>query len=192
MNLSFSIVSPTIQRESLVACCLSVDEQTFKEWSHIVMVDCDEFNEELIAKIRHPQRQIYLVTPPSHNYGNTPRHIGWLHATGTYQYVLDDDNVLADSNALKRIASSLKSANYPDWAIFPIVRHSRHFFNDPPGLCQTDTGNVVVKREIGRWPNIEDYTADGIWTESLKEKYPYAAFPNVFPIMVMEKSSEGK
>jgi hypothetical protein len=83
-------------------------------------------------------------------------------------------------------------AGNPDWAIFPIHRHGSYFFNDPPGLCMTDTLNVVVKREIGRWPDIQAREADGHFVEALKASHPnYASFPHFRPIGVMEYSSNG-
>jgi hypothetical protein len=56
----------------------------------------------------------------------------------------------------------------------------------------SDTGNIVVKREIGRWPDGPEYTMDGIWIDALKAKYQYQAFPDALPIIIMEHSSEGK
>jgi hypothetical protein len=104
---------------------------------------------------------------------------------------LDDDNFIADDRVLQDLSMILDGCD-EYWAIVPIMRHGRKFFNDPPGLCMTDTANVVVKREIGRWPDIPDYTADGHWVEGLKAKYPYAAYPDMRPIVVMENSSEGR
>jgi glycosyltransferase involved in cell wall biosynthesis len=167
--MKLSIITPTIARPSLARCRESVQSQTFTDWEHIVVVD----------------------SPRSNNFGNTPRHNGWREATGDWVFYLDDDNYLAHPNALRDVAEALEGIQ-EQWAIFPIMRHGSRFFNDPPGLCMTDTANMVIRREIARWPNIPDYTADGILCEQLRTKYPYAAFPNVSPIVVMEKSSEGK
>jgi hypothetical protein len=54
-----------------------------------------------------------------------------------------------------------------------------------------DTGNIVARRDIARWPDIPDYASDAIWVEGLK-KYPYKAFPDALPIMIMEKTSFGE
>ena len=102
---------------------------------------------------------------------------------------LDDDNFLADNRILEDMATALTA----DWGLFPILRHGQQFFTDPPRCCHADTANIVVKREIGRWPNIPDYTADGIWIDALVKDHPaYQAFPGFRPIVIMEKSSEGK
>jgi glycosyltransferase involved in cell wall biosynthesis len=190
VNPFFSIITPTLQRESLVRCCDSVTNQTGTDWQHIVVIDCDEMNEELIERIRHPQRRIFLIGA-SHDYGNTPRHIGWLHTNGVWLIHLDDDNYLADDKILVDLAKELIGVE-EQWAIFPIMRHGSRFFYDPPGCCYVDTANMITRREIGRWPSRPEYTLDGIFCDELKAKYPYKAFPEFRPIVVMEASLEGK
>ena len=166
--MKFSIITPTIERPSLDRCRESVRTQTYTEWEHIVMVDL----------------------PRTNNYGNSPRHNGWKRASGDYCIYLDDDNYFADANALQRVADALVSR--PDWAIFPIMRHGLWFFNDPPGNCRTDTANMVIGRDISQWPDGPEYTMDGLFCDQLKAKYPYAAFPKVAPIIVMETSGRGQ
>lgn len=191
--MNFTIITPTIQRVSLLACCESVNAQTYPHWRHVVMVDRDIPDVNLLESIAHEQRLILHCDTEHRNYGNTCRHNAWEHATkDSYLIGLDDDNLLLDSTTLGEIAYWLKMGDYPAWAIFPIFRHGQIFFNDPPGLCRTDTLNVVVRWEVGRWPDMPDYTADGHWVEALKANHRYAAFPNARPIGLMEKSSEGK
>ena len=189
----FSIICPTLQRESLVRCCESVVSQTFTDWEMLVQIDDEIIDQKLWSRI-NPTRRIWAQEcgKRHNNYGNTCRHLAWERATGEYLLGLDDDNVLADHLVLEDIDLLLEDSNNPPWAIFPIMRHGSRFFNDPPGLCMTDTANIVVKREIGRWPDGPEYTMDGIWVEALKAKYSYASYPNMRPIVVMEKSSEGR
>jgi hypothetical protein len=189
----FSIITPSLQRQSLLRTCESVNTQTFKKWQHVVALDVAILDEELFRRIDHPQRFVYQCDYPHRNYGNTCRHKAWEFATGEYVLGLDDDNWLDGNRVLEDIHSALTGPLFdpPDWAIFPIMRHGQRFFHDPPGLCMTDTANVVARREIARWPNVPDYTADGHLVEGLK-KYPYMAFPMFRPIVVMPKSSEGK
>jgi hypothetical protein len=178
-------------RQSLVRCCESINTQTFDSWQHVIAVDSDVFDDSLMEKIKHPRREIFLCGQRFGNYGNHARWMAWERATASYLAMLDDDNYLAHPGALADIADALVSAQFPDFAIFPIFRHGSRFFNDPPGLCMTDTANVVVKREIGRWPDIEAREADGHWVEALKAKYKYATFPQCPPIITMEYSSNG-
>jgi glycosyltransferase involved in cell wall biosynthesis len=187
----FSIITPTLQREELERCCRSVTEQSFTGWEHLLVIDCDSINLPLWEKVDHAQRGYLHCEKPHRNWGNSCRASGWAFASGEYVLYLDDDNYLHDKFALERIHDALKLTAFPDWAIFPIHRHGWWFFNDPPGMCMTDTANLVVKREIGAWPDIEAREADGVLVEQLKEKCPYKAFPACEPIVVMEKSSGG-
>jgi glycosyltransferase involved in cell wall biosynthesis len=187
----FSIITPTIQRQTLLRCCDSVNEQTMTDWQHIVMVDQEIMDEDLLNKVKHPQRIIIQCEHPHRNYGNTCRHHAWDYASGRFLIHLDDDNFLSLPDTLKSISKVLERDD-PEWALFPILRHGSIFFNDPPGLCMSDTANVVVRREIGQWPDGPEYTMDGIWIESLKSKYPYLAYPAFCPIVVMPTSGEGR
>jgi len=185
--MKLSIITPTIQRESLIRTCQSVNEQTFTDWQHIVMVDCPQMDIELLKKLTHPNRIFKLCDAPHKNFGNTCRHNAWEMATGEYILYLDDDNYLMDNKILEDIAPLLTGP----WCLFPIFRHGSRFYNDPPRLCQTDTANFIVKKEFGRWLNITNYEADGLLVESLKQ-YPYRAFPNFRPIVNMPASNGGK
>ncbi len=188
----FTIITPTLQRDSLVQCCASIDSQTFTDWEHLVRIDRLPTDYPLLNRCMHANRIFSVCEVEHHNYGNTCRHEVWEDATGEWLLYIDDDNMLADPHALSDLAFMLDGCP-TDWAIIPMLRHGSLFFNDPPGLCMTDTGNVVVKREIGRWPNMPDYTADGHWVEALKASHPkFARFPDLRPIIVMPKSSEGK
>lgn len=192
-DLTITLITPSLQRESLVRCCQSIDSQVYSSWQHVIALDCalEDVNADLLSRIQHPQRIIFCCGQKFGNYGNHARWVAWEKATGDYLAMADDDNMLYSDHALTDIAASLESANLPDFAIFPIHRHGRWFFNDPPGMCMTDSANVVVKREIGRWPDIASREADGVLVEELKKNYSYAAFPNVDPIVLMEHSSNG-
>ena len=189
MKPFITIVTPTVQRDSLLKCCQSIDEQSFSNWQHVVIVDSAEFD-PILVQIEHPQRLVLKCDHPHRNSGNTCRHNAWTHATGDYVFHVDDDNYLFNFLTLAKIESWLRVADYPTWGLFPIFRHGSRFFSDPPMPCHVDTGNVVAKREIGRWPDIPDYAADAIWVEGLKQ-HPYRAFPNADPIMTMPVTSFG-
>jgi len=180
-------------RESLVRCCESVDAQTFaEEWEHIIAVDSDTLGEVLLKRIEHSQRIVFTCGKKFGNYGNHARWMAWGYATGDFLIGLDDDNFLAHPNALQDIHDALESPRpYPAWALFPIMRHGSKFLLEPPGMCMTDTANMVIRREYGRWPDIEAREADGVLAERLKAEYPYVSFPQLNPIIVMEKSSDG-
>jgi|ERR1700722_687419 len=190
MSPFFSIITPSLQRQSLLRTCESIDKQTyFGRFEHIIMIDQDVIDKELFAKIDQPYRFVYQCPNHHGNYGNRCRYDAWKHASGDMLWYMDDDNYLVDDRILEDMAAILKDVEC--FAILPIMRHGRWFFNDPPGLCMTDTMNVVCRRTIGRWPDIEAREADGHWVEALKANYPYTAFPQFRPIGVMEYSSNG-
>lgn len=182
-----------MERESLIHCCASVDAQKFQDLEHIVMADVESPNHEMMYPLQSPKRMLKYCGARHNNYGNTCRRNAWLFATGEWIWHLDDDNFIAETTTLTDMAAELSQLPQEvKFAIFPIWRYGSWFFRVPPGLCQTDTMNVVVRREVGRWPDGPEYTMDGIWVEALKAKYPYAAFPNFAPIGVMPKSSLGQ
>lgn len=187
---TFSIITPTLQRDSLLHCCLSVDTQTLQDWQHIVVVDSDFLDAKLLNAVHHPNRQIIFLGKRYGNFGNTPRHIGWRLASNDYVIYLDDDNYFSRPDALADISRSLDEPR-PDWAVFPIWRFGQRFFSDDPRCCHVDTANMVIGREIARWPMREEYTLDGIFCDSLKECYPYRAFPEIAPIITVPVMSKG-
>lgn len=189
----FTLITPSLQRESLLACCDSIDKQSFRDWEHIVQLDCagEDIDSALVGRIVHPQRTIRYCGSRHANYGNTCRNHAWAAATGEWCAHIDDDNKLADDQVLFDLAGVL-SMTQEMWTLFPISRHGFYFLNDPPGLCQTDTANVIARRGVARWPDVPNYEADGIWVEQLKAKYPYRVFPDFRPIVIMERSNHGK
>ena len=148
----FSIITPSLQRDSLVRTCQSLDEQRFPDFQHIVIIDCAERNEALIREIEDPRRLILQCPKPHRNGGNTCRHDAWEHATGEIVWHVDDDNFAASPVALEQIADAWYNTQDIDWMLFPIFRHGHLFYFDPPRPCYFDTGNAVVRRENARWP----------------------------------------
>jgi glycosyltransferase involved in cell wall biosynthesis len=189
--MSFSIITATLQRDSLIECCKSVDEQSLINWQHIVVVDGGPIRADLLSAIAHPQRIIVCLGVRYADYGNTPRHLGWKLATGGHCIFLDDDNRFADNTVLRQIDAALGASDIAV-AFFPIMRHGRHFYLDPPGCCRSDTANLVVRRDIGQWPAGPEYVMDGLFIDRLVRDYGYTGFPDAAPIIVMEASNEGR
>lgn len=185
-RMRYSILTPTILRESLLKACESVNMQTSKDWEHLVMVD-SELSTDLLVKIQHPHRKIIRCPHPHRDYGHGCTHFAWTLARGEYCYRLDDDNELADENVLKDLEQVTE-----DWAIFPILRYGQRFFHDPPGNMKTDSGSFMVKRGSARWPNNSAYNADGLFVEELVKKFKYRALGDMRPLMVMAASNEGR
>jgi glycosyltransferase involved in cell wall biosynthesis len=186
-NPIFTIITPTLQRASLINTCASVNAQTCNSWEHIVVVDQDTLNLSLLHTVRHPQRLILQCDRSHKDGGNTCRHNAWKTANGEWFFYLDDDNYLADDHILEDIYSAIKDVSY--WALFPIFRLNQRFYTDPPQSCHVDTLNVVVRKEIAQWPQTDAYGSDGIFIENLVNKYPYTAFPDFRPIAILPKIS---
>ncbi len=188
--LKFTIITPTVQRESLRETCASIDAQTYLDWQHLVVIDSAEMDDELIFSLAHPKRQFLQCEKPHKNTGNTCRHNAWDHASGDYTYYCDDDNRLYSPHTLQIIAEALEEKNRPFWALFPILRHGSIFFFDPPQPCYFDTGNAVVHNDFSQWPDIPDYASDAVWLQQFKD-LKYEAFAGFEPIMVMPGTSFG-
>ena len=189
--MNVTIITPTIQRQSLLDTCRSVDTQRFSDWRHIVVVDRLEQDDALLAKIVHPQRVIFFCSLEHRNGGNTCRSQVFDSATGDYVYYLDDDNTLCDDMVLEDMKTELEAAGNPDWALFPINYLGNYFFHDPPALSFVDTANVIVKREFARWPDIEIHESDWVYIQNLLATRPYKAFPDFRPIVNYRKMGSG-
>ncbi|MDE2105682.1 MAG: glycosyltransferase family 2 protein [Patescibacteria group bacterium] len=191
--MKISIITPSLCRPSLRDCCHSVDIQLGAEWQHIVCFDLpeSEIDSDLMFSLAHPCRTFLSTGQRYGHYGNHARWLAWEKATGAYCCFLDDDNTLARPDALADISACLVRDHFPDFAIFPIHRHGSVFFHVPPRMCFTDSANLCVKTKIGRWPDIEMREADGYFADQLTSSYAYSAFPDVEPVIRMERSSNG-
>ena len=192
----FSLITPTLLRQSLVKTCASVGSQSFTDWEHVVIVDCDHeqwlSRSVLIEDIRHPARNIVRCPDAHKNFGNTCRHDAWHLVQGHYLLYLDDDNFLADELVLAEIQQALCESEMPPVAIFPIHRHGQRFYFMPPRLGYVDTANLLVKRDLGQWPNVADYDADGKFIERLVQEHGVRGFDWFRPIIFMPCSSGGE
>ena len=189
--MKFSIVTATIQRPSLRDCCASLDQQTYQDWEHIVVVDAEIALSWVGELNADPRRRVIVPGIRFANFGNTPRWMAWQLETGDYQIILDDDNYFADATALARIAACLEQSSLPAFALFPILRFGHSFLVDPPGVCATDSANMVLRRDIARWPNRDEYTLDGILAAELATKHTPQMFPFEAPIITVPVQGKG-
>ena len=186
MKPFFTVITPTILRTSLNKCVDSVKGQCAQ---HIVMVDLYGW-----TNIKRTQEfEIHITGKRYEDFGNTPRHLAWQYAKGDYLIYLDDDNFLYNVHSLRRLAVALNESGLPDVAFIPMMMKGNVFMPPrPPVVGAVDTGNIVVKREIGQWPIKGGYEADGHFAEYLASKYDCVYLPELEPIIVMEKSNYGK
>lgn len=168
--ITFSIITPTIRRSTLLKCASSVRDQTYPLREHLISPD----------------------SPPTGDFGNSARRRIFPRATGDYILYLDDDNYFAHPEALSDIHDHLRSLAFPDWALFPIDYCGSRYFHNPPSQGLVDTANLVVRREYAEWPDTPAYEADGQYAERLVRTRPYAAFPHCRPIICVPTANKGK
>lgn len=189
--MRYSIVTPTICRQSLLRLCASIDSQTQTDWEHLVVIDMprkkttDEQRRIITSIPLQANRSIFYCDMKHNNYGHTCRHQIWEQVKGDYILYVDDDDYLADKDVL----STLDSVTEP-WAVFPILRHSQTWLSLPPGYGETGTGMFIHQREIGRWPDLDAYETDGLFVNELKQKHSYQVLDSR-PLIVQPISSCG-
>lgn len=189
--MRYSIVTPTICRSSLVRLCQSIDRQTQTDWEHLVVIDMPQksMNGEQKAVLRtigtRANRSVSYCEKKHKNFGHTCRHHIWEKVKGGYIFYIDDDDYLADAEVLRELDAVTEA-----WAVFPILRHGKRFFNLPPACGGTGTGMFIHKKETGRWPNMDAYEADGKFVEELRRNYAYQPL-DVRPLVVQPTSSWG-
>jgi glycosyltransferase involved in cell wall biosynthesis len=193
MTPFFSIITPTIQRESLIQTCESIDQQAFTDFEHLIAVDGGVLDCNLMEKCtnhRNVGQRIWLAMDKRYNNGgNTPRIEALKSASGKWIMFCDDDNFYPDPRIFLDVAEALQNITEP-WAIFPITRLGGRFYSDPPRSCHTDTMNFVLRRDIAYWPDTDAYGTDGILVDDLVARgIPYAAFPDFRPIGIIPKIS---
>ena len=67
--MHFSIITPTIGRDTLLRTCETIDRQTCADWEHLVIFDGPEQEVEVFKKIEHPQRKIIFSGNNFGDYG---------------------------------------------------------------------------------------------------------------------------
>src|ERR1700690_3994298 len=133
-KLRYTIVTPTLCRQSLLRLCGSLDSQTQPDWEHLVVIDMPRLNmtenqREILASISPKENRSYFFCDRRHNnYGHTCRHLIWEKAKGDYILYIDDDDYLAHDAAVRSLDSVVGT-----WAVFPVLRHGKLFFNLPRG-----------------------------------------------------------
>lgn len=193
-----SIITPTLLRPTLQRTCESVDSQS-SSYEHIVIIDIPtpEITPgqwELIQRVRHPRRRWLVCSRRHRDWGHSCRRNAVQAAFGTYLLYLDDDDYLASSTSLSRLAPV-----HMPWAIFPVEREGNFFFHDPPGRCRTTLSSFIVRRELGMLPEPRlDYTPeqhyqlDADLIEHLTRTQPYQTIALDQCIVIIPKPGLGE
>jgi hypothetical protein len=189
--MRYTIITPTLARESLLRACASLDAQTNADWQHLVAIDVplafDARARDVISRVKKdPRRQIIRCGKRHRNFGNTCRHNLQALAQGDYLLYLDDDNAYADADVLKTLCEVTEQ-----WAIFTMLRVGVERLDIPPGFGKTDAGQIIHRRGLSLWPDNDKYAADGQLIEDLISKAPYQIL-RTRPLLVYEQTSRGR
>lgn len=204
-DIQFTIITATVGRQSLLQACQSIDRQDHRDWQHLVLFDGknDEFDDQLLRDISHPNRQVLFTGVRHNDFGNMAKHLAYPHINGDYVMYIDDDNYQMN-NTMKVLNSWLrrykvKYGDWPDWGVFPMTYTGNWFFNWPPGLYKTDGGQIfhkpVIKGQRIQWTTNKNPCEDGRLINQLKllvnpvrvdHKEPLANFPKANSIREMK------
>lgn len=173
MDLKFSIITPTYNRSVDVVkrCIESVNGQSYDNWEHIIISDCDYDEPEikyLCLNMPNATKRIYTNTGVvnSNTWGAYPRQYGIeKHSNGDYCIFLDDDNILL-SHALRMAYENIDDKTKSViWSIYHNGDLNPNFLPDsipvninpnisyiltgnPPRKYIIDTLNAVLKTDV--------------------------------------------
>ena len=191
--MRYSIITPSLARPSLVKLCVSLDNQTNKDWEHIVSLDYEPstlgpVRQATIAAITHPQRRVLVLPGYSGHGGNHHRHALHTEAQGDYIMYWDDDNYVIDDWVL----DELKVVTKP-WAIYPLLFQSKDYYMQFPlrvGGC--DGNQIMVSRKLlPPYLNLPGYDTDGVYIKQLEALCPDFDIVRERPLIVYPRASCG-
>lgn len=150
--MKFTIITPTILRDTLDRTCRSIEEGTHTDWQHIVIIDKPLDKPLFPRHLLHPRREWIMCGIRHNNRGNWCRHSAYPLIKGDYVLYLDDDDYYVND--------CLAVLNYSifgeDWGVFPTELHGNYLFRHVPGLCNTAScqwyHKPVIKGVQMRWP----------------------------------------
>lgn len=185
--MRYTIITPTLLRDTLHRLCESIERQTYSDWQHVVVVDVNPLlvDESMIDQIEHPQRLMLLCGQAHRDSGNTCRRNGWDYAQGDYVFYIDDDNYFADDDVLE----TLRFVTQPV-ALFPLLFMGEQGPVEPVSVGSSDGNQLLVRRDIGRWPNLKGTDTDGIFIRDLTDAFPYDVYEER-PLVVYEYARHG-
>lgn len=181
----FSIITPTILRQTANRTVASVDAQEFTDYEHLVILDGD------VGRIpdgwRTNKRRIFIRCNERHNdCGATCRHYAVAQARGEFVLYIDDDDYYVPE-ALSRIAAKAKM----HFGVFPIMNGGFYWLKLPPGRNKTATCQIWHRRSIdGKVVAMpakqKHYSDDSAWIGDLARRFPYQVIDDHHPLAIVE------
>jgi glycosyltransferase involved in cell wall biosynthesis len=123
--MRFAIITPTIGRETLVRCLMTMANSVYKDYVHFVVGDGPQT--VWVKKKAFKYNAVYLETPKSEGfYGTAPRNLALETIEsgkyGPFDYILyvDDDNVLLEPTLYNIVHGPAKEKR-PDIIWWPVL-----------------------------------------------------------------------
>jgi glycosyltransferase involved in cell wall biosynthesis len=176
----FSIITPTIGRDTLLKTCETIDQQTCPDWEHLVIFDGPEQEVEVFKKIEHPQRKIIFSGHNFRDFGHTLKFLAYdLTKYDHIMYIDDDDYYHLE--CLETIKQNIDPEI--EFFFFPALWCGRLFMELPPRRNFTLSCQYVHRKKDRFGSPIRfppggpldgfDYEQDSWWIGEMAKKYPY-------------------
>lgn len=149
--MRYSILTASLLRPSLLKTCQSIDLQTNGDWEHLIAADCPKLPNH-IPMTEDSRRRVICCDMWHNNFGNSCRYNLWEHAKGDYILYCDDDNFYIGTEVFTALEEVTQA-----WAMFGMRYHGQ---DSPARRGVYDANTIMHKKEVGRYPNVDDYAAD--------------------------------
>ena len=186
----FTIITPTIGRESLLKTCESVDAQTFTDYQHLVCYDGPKCDLEILKKVVRPGRKILFTGMPRLNdYGHSLRYLAWDVADKYLMYLDDDDYY--DPECLE-ILVKMMDPNV-DFIFFPVMWHGNPCMFEPPRTGYTVSCQYCHKKVGADGSPIRfrpgGFGTDGHWLDDMLHTNSYQVIKPYKPLVYVDAMS---
>lgn len=175
----FSIIVPVYNSEKYIYGCIkSVQEQTFKNFELILIIDGNSDNSHEICKEFALQDNRIKIIYTQHVGVSGARNIGLREANGEYILFLDSDDKLYDMYVLEKINKRITSTNF-DMYIYNYINSKGKKFENREKTYIEKEGHNLIESSLKDRMNIPStiwrcvIKREKITNVFLNEKYTY-------------------
>jgi glycosyltransferase involved in cell wall biosynthesis len=193
VSTHFSIITPTIGRDTLLRTCETIDRQTCPDWEHLVIFDGPEQEVEVFKKIEHPQRKIIFSGNNFGDYGHSIRFFSYDFTKYDHMMYIDDDDYyhLECLGIIQRVMDS-----EVEFIFFPALWYASLLAMLPPRQnCTVSCQYVHRKKDrLGhsiRFPS-GGHGTDNLWIGEMMKQYPYQVIETDCPLVYVDVAGDGK
>lgn len=150
----FSIVTAAWRLDGTLAACRSLDEQTYKNWEHIIVNDNSrEVRDYFQNKDLGENRVFCDMGKRRHWFGGFTRNVGVMYATGQFVLFLDDDNLFKPEHLANIAKASRENPDASMIGTYTEVRGKRdkeycHVLKTRVAPQQCDLGSFAYRRSL--------------------------------------------